>query len=244
MRMAGVPRELTDWLQRRFAGRTTRLVFDDFISEIVRIVIGLDQGDPLSTTAAVKSVVEKEDGADNWGETHNSEFGEAKDQGCHFSQRRVLQARPFQPSIWVPEPRPALILRGKRVKMESAVKLVGIWIDEKLTFKEQAAAALAKGQAWLVQFRRLARVSGGVGATYIRQLYLAICIPRMFYGAEVWLVPMYQRKRGANRVQDGRAIVKKLASIQLRAARMILGGMVSSPGDMLDAHADLMPMHL
>ncbi|KAJ7083200.1 hypothetical protein B0H15DRAFT_747591, partial [Mycena belliarum] len=35
-----------------------------------------------------------------------------------------------------------------------------------------------------------------------------------------------------------------VCSMQLRAARMIVGGMVSSPGDMLDAHADLPPMHL
>jgi hypothetical protein len=101
------------------------------------------------------------------------------------------------------------------VRPEKAVKLVGIWLDEKLTFKEQAAAVLAEGQEWLINFRRLACVKGGVGATYIRRLYQAICIPRMFYSAEVWLVPVHQRERGANRAKDGRAIVKKLASIQL-----------------------------
>ncbi|KAJ7118339.1 hypothetical protein C8R44DRAFT_576694, partial [Mycena epipterygia] len=40
------------------------------------------------------------------------------------------------------------------------------------------------------------------------------------------------------------AVVKKFRSIQLKAARMIVGGMISSPGDLLDAHADLPPMHL
>ncbi|KAJ7105069.1 hypothetical protein C8R43DRAFT_822879, partial [Mycena crocata] len=130
------------------------------------------------------------------------------------------------------------------VKPSAAVKLVGIWIDAKLTWREQGAAAIAKGHEWLVNFRRLARVSGGVGATYIRQLYLAICVPRMFYGAEIFLAPVYQRTRGANQQKDTRAIVKKLGSIQLRAARLMVGGMVSSPGDMLNAHADLPPIHL
>ncbi|KAJ7083399.1 hypothetical protein B0H15DRAFT_762694, partial [Mycena belliarum] len=40
------------------------------------------------------------------------------------------------------------------------------------------------------------------------------------------------------------AIIKKLASIQLRAAKLITGGMSSSPGDLLIAHADLLPVHL
>ncbi|KAJ7092507.1 hypothetical protein C8R43DRAFT_824768, partial [Mycena crocata] len=123
-------------------------------------------------------------------------------------------------------------------------KLDGVWIDEALTWKEQGAAALAKGHEWLVNFRRLACVSGGVGATYIRRLYRAIAVPRMFYGAEIFLAPVHQRIKGANQRKDTRAIVKKLGSIQLRAARMIVGGMASSPGDILDAHADLLPINL
>ncbi|KAJ7105576.1 hypothetical protein C8R44DRAFT_745739 [Mycena epipterygia] len=47
------------------------------------------------------------------------------------------------------------------------------------------------------------------------------------------------RKRGVNRMA-----VKKLKSIQVTAARMIVGGMVSSPGDLLDTHVDLSLMHL
>ncbi|KAJ7780701.1 hypothetical protein DFH07DRAFT_729258, partial [Mycena maculata] len=137
-----------------------------------------------------------------------------------------------------------MVLNGTVVKPEKAVKLVGIWLDENLTFKQQGAAALAKGHEWLVNFRRLARVTGGVGPAYVRRLYLGICVPRMFYGAEVWLVPRQQREKGMNRRKDGRAIVKKLASVQLKAARLIVGGMASSPGDMADAHADLPPMNL
>ncbi|KAJ6558831.1 hypothetical protein DFH09DRAFT_1485926 [Mycena vulgaris] len=61
------------------------------------------------------------------------------------------------------------------------------------------AAALGKGHEWLVNFRRLARVSGGAGMTYVRWLYLGICVPRVFYGAEVWSAPTHQREIGANR---------------------------------------------
>jgi hypothetical protein len=101
----------------------------------------------------VKEVVEKVGGADEWGRTHSSMFGAAKDQVCHYSHQKILQPRPFgQLSVWVPERRPNLVLQGVTVRPERAVKLVGIWLDEKLTFKEQAAVALAKGQEWLINF--------------------------------------------------------------------------------------------
>ncbi|KAJ6568287.1 hypothetical protein DFH09DRAFT_809313, partial [Mycena vulgaris] len=203
-------------------------------------------GDTLQeTNQVIVDVVTRAGGVNDWGLSHNSVFGAAKDQVCCFSKRTVLQRRPFsQKSIHVPEQRPNLVINGVVVKPSKAVKLVGIWLDEGLTFKEQNAAMLAKGHEWNVMFRRLAHVSKGVAFTYIQRLYLAICVLQMFYGAEVFLAPVRQRVHGATQCRDGRAAVTKMRSIQLRAARMITGGMVSSPGDMLDAHADLPPVHL
>ncbi|KAJ7198264.1 hypothetical protein GGX14DRAFT_305650, partial [Mycena pura] len=130
------------------------------------------------------------------------------------------------------------------IKPSKAVKLVGVWLDEDLSFKVQGAAMVAKGNEWVAAFQRIAQVSKGVALKYIRRLYLAICLPRVFYGAEVALAPVRQRTRGENRRRDGRAVMVKLASVQLRAARLIVGGMSSSPGDLTGAHADLLPMHL
>ncbi|KAJ7342559.1 hypothetical protein DFH08DRAFT_811643 [Mycena albidolilacea] len=111
--------------------------------------------------------------------------------------------------------------RSNVVKPSGAVKLVGIWLDEKLIFKQQAAVAVAKGQEWMVNSRRLRHIVGGAD---IQQLYLAICVPRMLYGVEVWLVPVYQQDQGANRQKDTCALVRKLTSIQLKAARLMVGG--------------------
>ncbi|KAJ7029315.1 hypothetical protein C8F04DRAFT_928205, partial [Mycena alexandri] len=186
----------------------------------------------VATTAALVKLVTKKGGVDEWGATHNSVFGAAKDQVCHLTRR------------WVRETGPSLVINGAIVRPSSEVKLVGVWLDERLDFKAHGAAMIAKGHQWLVNFRRLAKVSGRVGATYIRGLYLGICLPGMLYGAEVALVPTAQRERGLNRKRDGRAVVKRLTSIQLKAGRLIVGGMVSSPGDLVNAHADLLPMHL
>lgn len=48
MRMKGVPVELTDWIQRKLAGRTTTIAFNDYTSEPYAIPSRLDQGCPLS----------------------------------------------------------------------------------------------------------------------------------------------------------------------------------------------------
>ncbi|KAJ7624165.1 hypothetical protein B0H17DRAFT_963907 [Mycena rosella] len=46
--MRGVPVEHTDWLRRRYANRTSRVSFGDFVSEPFVVDAGLDQGDPHS----------------------------------------------------------------------------------------------------------------------------------------------------------------------------------------------------
>ncbi|KAJ7213551.1 hypothetical protein GGX14DRAFT_298911, partial [Mycena pura] len=194
--------------------------------------------------AAQQRLVEtqtQEGGADEWAVTHNSKFGATKDQMICFSKRTTRQRQFFgQKDKLIPEKRPNLVMNGVVIKPSKAVKLVGIWLDEDLSFKVHGAAMVAKGNEWVTTFRRLAQVSKGVGAKYLRRLYIAICLPHVLYGAEVTLAPVQQRERGANRRHDGRAVVKKLASVQLWAARMIVGGMAS----ILYAHADLLPMHL
>lgn len=44
----GLPTPLTDWIVSKYTGRTTNLIFDDYTSETIDILGGLDQGDPLS----------------------------------------------------------------------------------------------------------------------------------------------------------------------------------------------------
>ncbi|KAJ7163344.1 hypothetical protein C8R46DRAFT_834205, partial [Mycena filopes] len=75
------------------------------------------------------------------------------------------------------------------IKSADSVKLLGLHIDRGLRWHEQEAAALAKGQAWLIQTARIARASRGIGARQMRRLYLAVCVPRMLYAADVFLSP-------------------------------------------------------
>ena len=136
-----------------------------------------------------------------------------------------------------------MIINGHRIKSQPVVKLLGIHINNELRWKEQAAAALGKGQDWLIQFGRLAKVSKGTSTRNIHQLYIAIALPQMLYGADIFLTPT-QHNPGATLKKDNRAIITKLRSVQRRAAIMITGAMVTTAGDVLDAHANLLPIHL
>jgi ribonuclease HI len=89
----------------------------------------------------------------------------------------------------------------------------------------------------VAQIQRIARVTRGVPSHLIRRLYLAVAIPRILYAADVSLVSGH-RRRGAG----SRAVVSKLASIQRKAALAITGAMRSTATDVLDAHANLLPM--
>ena len=123
------------------------------------------------------------------------------------------------------------------------VKFLGIQIDRELRWKEQVAAAIGKGREWLRQRKRLAKMFGGISSQQLRRLYLAVVVPRMLYGADMFLGPALRCESFKER-KGGCAALGKLAAIQRSAALMIVGGLHTLPNDVLDMHANLLPFHL
>jgi hypothetical protein len=117
-------------------------------------------------------------------------------------------------------------------------------VDNKLNWKGQCAASLAKGQDWLIQFSRLAKTAHGIRAKFIQQLYLSIAIPRMLYAADVFLTPQQNAGKSRSSSPNNRAVVNKLNSIQRRAAIMITGAMRTTATDILEVMANLIPFRL
>jgi ribonuclease HI len=129
-------------------------------------------------------------------------------------------------------------LKGHYIKSTTSVKLLGVYLDRELRWGQQGAAAVGKGQAWLAKVRRLARTSRGIKAGPMRRLYLATCVPRMLYAADVFLNPATARARTAT----NSAVIRKMRTVQRGAALLITGGLASSPTDALDACAGLPPI--
>ena len=122
-----------------------------------------------------------------WAKNHNCEFGVEKFQLLDIS--RKLVPHQLNPKKKVPMLRRALILGEQRILSKETARFLGVIVDNKLNWKGQCAAALAKGQDWIIQFSRLARASQGINAKYTRQLYFSIAVPCMLYAADIFLTP-------------------------------------------------------
>jgi hypothetical protein len=204
----------------------------------VIIVTGKDFSE---THEKLRDIMNRTKGVFAWAKIHNCTFGVEKFQLLDAAKRMVPHI--LNPKKRVPIPRRALILGNQRIPSAETAKFLGVIVDNKLSWKGQCAAALAKGQEWLIQFGRLARASRGVAAKYIWKLYLSIAVPRMLYAADIFLTARCK----VGKRQDGKTsqgVVNKLASIQRRAAIMITGAMRTTPTDILDVMANLLPFHL
>lgn len=190
----------------------------------------------------LRDIWSREGGVAEWARNHNCNFGMPKTQLCDLTRRRVKHAFMLKKRVRMPRA-PLVLVEGVTVVPESVVNVLGLLIDDELRWKEQAAVAVAKGQDWLIQFGRLAKMGTGVSMVNMRRLWLAVAIPRIMYGADVWMTP-YRHNPGAVLKRDGRAVVGKLTSIQRRATIMMTGALSSTSGDLLNVHADLQPIEI
>ncbi|GBE89552.1 RNA-directed DNA polymerase from mobile element jockey [Sparassis crispa] len=271
MRSRGIPKEIVNWLRQRLTGRHTRILFDDFKSALFEIINGIDQGCPLSvilyefynsdlfeiayriphsfalgyiddaaiiatgkdyieTHEILRRYMDEEGGAMTWSNEHQSEFS--------LDKFGLLNMSAMSPDLG-----PSLQLQTANIQPLEAHKFLGVTIDRRLRFHQQVAGALAKGFAWVQQFRRLARTSGGIPFSHMRRLYLSIAVPRILYAADVFLVPL-RNVPGRKSTYGSVGAIKKLARVQRQATLLIMGAMRTTASDVLEAHANLLPFAL
>jgi ribonuclease HI len=180
----------------------------------------------------------KRKGAIAWTRDHNSEFEISKSVLVGFTHKR--EKDPLNQGKTRLIPCPPLRINGQEVPVKDHHKFLGVILDRTLSFKEQGAAAIAKGDYFISAFRRLAKPTVGVPPRIFRHFYLAVAVPRMLYAASIWLTPPPQT-RG---IRQSKGIMNKLQSIQRKAAILVTGAMRTSPTDSLDAHANLLPLPL
>nr|GAT48527.1 RNA-directed DNA polymerase from transposon X-element [Mycena chlorophos] len=175
-------------------------------------------------------------GTEHWAVDHNGSFGPAKYQLLDATRKRVKT--PNGPKKTAPMPRKDLVLGDNTIRSREAVKLLGLLLDRELRWHHQETALVGKGHAWLSTFARLATATGGLKAASMRRLYLAICVPQMLYGADVFLEPNEPGSKGKRE----KRVVKQIRTIQRKAALAITGAMPSTPTEVLDAYAALLPV--
>jgi hypothetical protein len=223
-----IPTVYVNFITQLLKDRTTKLKFDDFISEPIKSENGIGQGDLLSmilyifynadlleitdtnnkedaigyvddiamiatgsdfneTTGKLRRLMIRTDGGIQWSREHNSIFEMSKSVVMHVS--RQSQEDPQNGRKRTKLSRPPLRINGQEIQEVENFKYLGILLDEGLRWKAQSQKAIANATKWILQFRRLTKPYTGVSAKLMHQLYIAVAIPKMTYGAEVWYTP-------------------------------------------------------
>lgn len=176
-----------------------------------------------------------------WSKAHNSKFETSKLRIVDHTTKRVKH--PFMRGKTLPAPRPAFHLNGTLIKRETSYKFLGVMFDQELNWKDQAAAALAKGTKWILMFRRLTKVSTGIHPKLMRQMYQAVALPKMIYAADVWYTPPHIPPGKTRRVGSV-TVLREIQQIQRQGTLAITGALRSTATDILDLHANVLPIEL
>ena len=187
-------------------------------------------------------MVTRTNGALDWSHAHTSKFELDKTGLIIFTNKRTPD--PIRPHKTIPLTRPSVTINGQEVKPSLSLKFLGVILDQELRFKAQADYAAAKGKFWITQTRRVSKTAKGIKGHLSRQLYKAAAVPAMFYGASVWLTPIVQSTTKGKKSKGSIGATTRLAKVQRMAAIHITGAMCTTASDVLDAHADLLPMDL
>jgi ribonuclease HI len=183
----------------------------------------------------------KEDGGIQWSVEHSSRFETSKSVVLRASRR--TQPDPEADEGRIPLDRPELVIDGRTIKEVKSYKYLGMQVDNQLRWNEQAQRAAANATKWLLQFRRLTRPSTGVSSKLMRRLYLSVALPKLTYGLDIWYSPP-SKPAGAARNIGSVGTLKSFQKLQRLASTAITGALRSTPTDLLDAQAGILPMEL
>src|SRR5271154_3009189 len=177
-------------------------------------------------------------GPQEWGRSHHSLYDLAKSGAIAATRKKLVD--PNNPRKRIVQPSVTIQLDDDhQVTTTSTQKYLGVIIDSELRFKEQAAYAIGKGTKWANQVQRITKTAKGVKGGLARRLYYGVAVASTLYAVDVWGAPSFNRK-DSKKTSSG--LVRKLDTIQRRAARQATGALRTTPSDLLFAHADMAVM--
>jgi len=209
-----------------------------YVDDAIAIATG---DDFYESTQTLAHAMTREDGGLAWSLSHNSRFEISKLTVLHASQR--MQPDPANPRKRIPLDRPPLRIRDKTIKEVESFKYLGVHVDSQLRWSVQAHKGVANATQWIMQFRRLTKISTGIGIRLMRQLYIAVALPKMTYALDIWYTPP-TKPLGQRKSTGSVGVLHQMKKLQRLASLTIVGGMKSTPTDLLDTHAGLFPIEL
>jgi len=164
-----------------------------------------------------------------WAKRHGAKFAPDKYQLIHFTRSRQHACDDLATSVQI---------GGHRIEAErKAIRVLGVWLDPKLTWKEHIAQATRKGLAASEAAARLAAATWGPSVRNTRLLYTAVIRPAILYGAQEW-----SKREAGEKLPKAR--ISPLEKVQNICLRRITGGYRRTPRAALEKEAHVMPLDL
>jgi hypothetical protein len=128
-------------------------------------------------------------------------------------------------------------IEGKEAELVPSMRILGVWLDPGLTWKDHITRAAAKGEA---AFKSLARITASTWGPSVRKsrlIYSAVVRPAITYGAHIWAV----NSKGES-ISDSK--VKLLVTTQNKCIRRVLGAYKRTPTAAIERESGTPPIDI
>jgi ribonuclease HI len=190
--------------------------------------------------AMLCDMMERPKGGFDWSISHNSPFELSKLALMDFPRSPQDRA---STNLTITRRNTDNSTTTQTVNAVTSYKYLGVLFDPKLRWTAHCAKVIASATWWSFQIARLARSSGGMPPSRVRQLYNTVAVPAFTYAADVWYMGIH-KPADSSKNRGSVAVTNRLVSVQRRVAKLITGSLSSTAGDVMDAHANLLPVDI
>ena len=160
------------------------------------------------------TLFQRDGGPAAWGRTHFSVYEFCKFAAIWMSRSRKESRDVDGRTRRIKQPPTRIQIDDEHeVTTTTSHKFLGVILDNELRFQKHAVYAIAKGEQWVSQVKRLTR---GMCGAFARRLFYSVAIPSMLNAADMWcsqaVSPTYSRKKGSMK-----AAIWKMETMQRKA---------------------------
>lgn len=107
-----------------------------------------------------------------WGKKNGVPFDNAKSEHIIFTAKKG--------------PRPDILVQGVVAPHKEALRWLGVWFNQRLTFKPHAKTVAARGRPATALLNKISGKVKGLPARFAVQAVRAVVLPTILYAAEAW----------------------------------------------------------
>jgi hypothetical protein len=263
LQQKGYPPWLVDTIGQFLAGRTTSLHFCGYQSPPIPVPTGLPQGSPLSPILfllfAAELLFQFDEGPVRGSgfvdDTNLITFSDSAEQNCHalehahdkclnWARRHGVQFSPdkyklihFTHKRTQKDTTAPIHIEGFDGKPCEGLQVLGVWMDQRLTYRPHIRRTAARAKAQLDSLNRIGQSTWGLTLRQARLIYTAVVRPVITYGAAIWANPDTQGR-------PRQAQIKPIQQVQREAIRRAAGAYRATPTPVLEKEVSIAPLDL